>query len=743
MQRSPAHSAASRISLKSMFAASATALLLAVPASSVRAQETNCPDGLMRRGEAGTGTLLLRTRVPGCFLPAPSVVTDFDVDIAGPVARIRVTQRFENPAEGWVEGVYLFPLPETAAVDTLKMQIGERFIEGDIKERQEARRIYEAAKAESKKASLVEQERPNMFTNQVANIGPHETIVVQIEYQETLRFDHGRYDLRVPLVVAPRYNPKPNILNLVGLGDGGANVRVSDPVPDRQRLSSPVLRPELGPVNPVSIHVALEAGFALGAVESETHQIAVTRDGNNSASITLANGNVPSDRDFALHFAPVPNAAPQISVLKERIGDKDYLLALVVPPVSDISAPALPRETIFVIDNSGSMAGDSMRQAKAGLLLGLERMKPEDRFNVIRFDDTMELLFQAPVAANEANLLRAKRFVDSLEANGGTEMLPALQAALTDPTPTDATRLRQVIFLTDGSVGNEEQLFKAINERLGRSRLFTVGIGSAPNSFFMSGAARAGRGTYTYVSDADQTVPRMNELFAKIERPAMTGLVANWPNPAGSEAWPNPIPDLYAGEPVVLTLMAPSINGDLQLTGNIAGREWRASLSLSSARAATGIEKLWARNKIASLDESRVYGVDADVIDKAVLDVALNHHLTSRLTSLVAVDVTPSRPEGVGITTGRVPLNLPAGWDFDKVFNEEGPRAPRMQEAAVPAELLTQLAMNNAPPSAVSPEESELVLAAGGTSANLMMLAGLILLVVAALVARRDAKVQS
>jgi Ca-activated chloride channel family protein len=172
------------------------------------AQETRCPEGLMRISEAGSGVLMLRTTVPGCYVPAPQVAADFAVDISGPVARTRVTQRFENPSEGWVEGVYLFPLPESAAVDTLKLQVGDRFIEGLIKERQEARRIYEAAKAQGKKASLVEQERPNVFTNQVANIGPRDVITVQIEYQESLRFDHGRYHLRVPLVVAPRYKPQ-------------------------------------------------------------------------------------------------------------------------------------------------------------------------------------------------------------------------------------------------------------------------------------------------------------------------------------------------------------------------------------------------------------------------------------------------------------------------------------------------------------------------------------------------------
>src|SRR5882757_4317545 len=235
-------------------AAAAAVILMTSFAGRAPAQtpDAGCGDGLMRLGDAGTGVLLLKTDTPGCYLPAPRVVGDIAVDVAGPIARTRVTQRFENPADGWVEGVYVFPLPESAAVDTLKMKIGERFIEGRIKERGEARQIYEAAKAEGRKASLVEQERPNVFTNQVANIGPHETIAVQIEYQESLRFDQGRYHLRVPLVVAPRYSPAPKA-SLVQFREGNAGLSFSDPVPDRDRLAAPLVRPEWGKVNPVSL----------------------------------------------------------------------------------------------------------------------------------------------------------------------------------------------------------------------------------------------------------------------------------------------------------------------------------------------------------------------------------------------------------------------------------------------------------------------------------------------------------
>jgi Ca-activated chloride channel family protein len=694
--------------------------------------EAGCSDGLIRRNDTGTGELLLKTSIPGCYFPAPRVAADFTIDISGPVARTRVTQRFENPADGWVEGIYLFPLPEGAAVDTLKMKVGERLIEGQIKEREEARQIYEAAKAEGKRASLVEQERPNVFTNSVANIGPHETIVVQIEYQESLRFDARRYHLRVPLVVAPRFNPAPSA-TLVRYREG-AQFTAFDPVPDRHRLEAPVLKPEAGKVNPVTFALAVEAGFPIGPIVSESHHILVVRDGDTRARVALAEPDVPADRDFVFSFAPKDGTAPAVSLLKEQKEDGDYYLALIMPRANENRAAQLPRETIFVLDNSGSMGGESIRQAKAGLLLGLDRLTLADRFNVIRFDDTMSQLYPRAVPATPSNVAFAKGYVSSIEANGGTVMLPALVAALKDEAPNDRSYLRQVIFLTDGQVGNEAELFSAIDESLGRTRLFTVGIGSAPNSHFMSGAARAGRGTFTYIGSTDQVTTKMVELFVKLERPVMTDLAAEWPNGALSEAWPNPLPDLYAGEPVVVTFKTTGNDGALLLKGNREGTPWEVRLVLSQAAEGKGIERLWARNKIAALEESRVLGVDLSEIDHEVLNVALAHHLMSRLTSLVAVDVVVARQPDELLALRQVPLNLPAGWDFDKVFGESVRVPERRADAGIPDTLLMKLDLRTAPPGAVQPQDAGLVLPQGSTPAPLMQIAGLVLLLLAGLV---------
>jgi Ca-activated chloride channel family protein len=313
-----------------------------------------------------------------------------------------------------------------------------------------------------------------------------------------------------------------------------------------------------------------------------------------------------------------------------------------------------------------------------------------------------------------------------------------LLAAFKDSTPNDQTHLRQVIFLTDGEVGNEAELFTAIDQKIGRSRLFTVGIGSAPNAYFMSGAARAGRGTYTYVGAVDQVSERMAELFSKLEHPVMTELSARWPDGLNSEAWPNPLPDLYDGQPIVVSVKADKADGTLVLSGNLDGTVWRTTLDLSQARPASGIEKLWARTKIATLDESRVRGFDSAYIDSQVLDVALAHHLTSRLTSLVAVDVTRSRPVKEDLTSANVPINLPDGWDADAFLGET--RAHDDQHASLPpappppsspAPAGTQLALLKAPAAAVATEDAGVVLPQTGTDSRLMFALGLLFLVIA------------
>jgi Ca-activated chloride channel family protein len=630
---------------------------------------------ITKPSEARSGSLLFKT--DDGYVDATRLGVDVDLTVSGPTIRAKVTQIFRNPTRDWVEATYVYPLPAGGAVDTLKMVVGDRVIVGDIKERQQAKIIYQQARASGHKAALTEQERPNIFTNSVANIGPGETVLVQIEYQEPVHQSGNEFSLRVPMVVAPRYNPAPVVQSVDMRADnGGWGSSTTDPVPDRDRITSEVLDPAVhGPVNPTSITVHLNAGFPLGEVKSPHHAIKIESPDSASRVIRLADGKVPADSDFELTWKPSAEKAPSVGLFREHVADADYLLAFVTPPTIDqAERKPLPREVVFVIDNSGSMGGTSITQAKASLIFGLSRLQPGDRFNVIRFDNTMDVLFPDSVPADAAHIGEATAFVNALQAAGGTEMVPAMRAALTDNSHDDANTLRQVVFLTDGEIGNEQQLFETISAMRGRSRVFMVGIGSAPNTYLMTRAAELGRGAFTHIGSVDQVEERMRGLFAKLENPAVTGLAVKF-SAATADIAPAVLPDLYRDEPLVLAAKLDKLSGSVEIKGRIGDRPWSVTLPLAKAAQGKGLSKLWARRKISDAEVARTTRqVSPEEADKTILALALQHQLVTRLTSLVAVDRTPSRPEGAPLKLTDLPLNLPAGWDFAKVFGEQPQR---------------------------------------------------------------------
>lgn len=680
---------------------------------------------LLQPGDARSGSLLLKE--DGAYTEAIRLGIDVDITVSGPTLRTRVTQIFRNPTNDWVEATYVYPLATDGAVDTLKMVVGDRVIVGDIKERQQARVIYEQARRNGQKTALTEQERPNIFTNSVANIGPGETVLVQIEYQEPVHQAGNDYSLRVPLVVGPRYNPAPIVQGVDFRKDGsGWGETNSDPVPDRDRIAPPVLDPSKNaPINPTSITVHLKAGFALGEVTSHHHNVKIESPDNTTRIVTLADGTVPADRDFELTWKPAAEKAPSAGLFREHVGDADYLLAFVTPPAAEqATQKPLPREVVFVIDNSGSMGGTSIEQAKASLLYALGRLQPNDRFNVIRFDDTMDVLFPASVPADTAHVSEATAFVSALQARGGTEMVPAMRAALTDKA-SDTSMVRQIVFLTDGAIGNEQQLFETITAMRGRSRVFMVGIGSAPNTYLMTRASELGRGAFTHIGSVEQVEERMRGLFAKLESPAVTGVTAKF-SEAKADVTPAIIPDIYRGEPLVLAAKLDKLAGSLEIKGRVGDRPWSVTLPLQNAAEGKGLSKLWARRKIGDAEVARTLReMTPEDTDKTILALALDHQIVTRLTSLVAVDKTPSRPEGERLKLSELPINLPAGWDFAKVIGERPQLTPtqlreRRADAGQPAARR---------PAPVTPDAIRLPKTA--TSAALKMIAGLIMIVLA------------
>jgi Ca-activated chloride channel family protein len=557
---------------------------------------------------ADSAELLLKTKQPGLYVISPAVKSEVSIQVTGPIVRTTVKQTFHNDTGRCIEGLYVYPLPEMSAVDSLTMTIGSRVIVGEVREREEARKEYEQAKSEGKHAALVEQARPNVFTTSVSSILPNEDAVIEIAYQETARYDNGEYSLRFPMVVPERYTPK-----------NSASLTAPDSRMNRD--------------SNVTLSVDLQPGFSVRDFRSQsrlTHQVLGDRH-------YRVEPKVAPTCDFELRWKPDLGSNPEATVLTETVGGETYALVMVTPPPA--SPMRLPRETVFIVDSSGSMEGASMEQAKQALLLALDDLRAGDTFNIVDFDSDARALFPKSMPADAQAIATAKKFVGGIVADGGTEMMKALELALPQrgAGSQPANAVRQVIFMTDGQVGNEQELFSFIHARLGDSRLFTVGIGSAPNSHFMRNAARFGRGTFTYIGDVQQVQERMSELFAKLDSPIMTGVDIRSTD-ASAEAWPQRVGDLYRGEPIVVTLRVKDPRAKITVRGMLGAQPWIQELTPPAPSTDAGIGRLWGRQKIESLMDSLAEGQEPNGVRSEVVDVALRHHLVSQYTSLVAVE---------------------------------------------------------------------------------------------------------
>ena len=613
---------------------------------------------------------------------APRLNTDVVMKVSGMLARVTVTQRFENPGNDWAEGIYVFPLPEDAAVDHLRMRYAGRLIEGEIREKQQARREYEQAKAQGKGASLLDQQRANVFTTSVANIPPGQIVEIEIEYQQTARWQARAYSLRFPMVVAPRYIPGQPLRTQNRTPGSHGWAMATDQVPDAALITPPVLDGAGDDFNPLSIAVDLDVGLNLSGIESPYHRIDVQRLAAGHYRVELADGPVPAERDFVLRWQPELDAAPAAALFSQTRQDHHYSLLMVMPPHAQAGMPRVARELILVVDTSGSMHGESIEQARSALASALRQLGPADRFNIVQFSDRFESLFGKAVPADSANLGRARAYVRGLTAEGGTEMLPALRYALHDAQPSGL--LRQVVFLTDGAVGNEQALFELVADRIGDSRLFTVGIGSAPNALFMRRAAEFGRGSFSYIGSTSEVEQQMAQLFGRLSAPVLTDVNIRWESEQAESAVdqaPSRIPDLYADEPLVVAVRSRQPVRRAVIEGHLGNRRWRHEVAMGQGASSETVHALWARRKIDDWLARGITGESSDTVKQAVLDIALDHHLVSRYTSLVAVDRTPSRPDGRDLNSAAVPARLPAGWSADAVFG-------RLPGTATPAPLL-------------------------------------------------------
>ena len=630
--------------------------------------ESSSPE-LILQGDSveSTSAILLDTHISG--------------QVDGLVASITIIQTYRNPADEWVNGRYVIPLPENAAIHKMIMKTDGRVIEGVVKEKQTAKKIFEAAKKEGKKAGLLQQSRANLFSMSLANIAPGSEISTELTWVQTIEYDAGQFSLRLPTTLTPRFIPGHKILQTdtesffqpEDINEEDMDLTFSgmqgwalptDQVPDAEEIT-PFQVSSIENSHSFTLDLQINSGIAIDGFSSVTHQLLVEsiEEQTNQYRVSLGQQSEKLNRDLVLHWSPQASHAPVAAMLSEPIENDFYTLTMVMPPVQNI-IQTLPRDILFIIDSSGSMAGVSMLQARKGLKSALALLSSNDRFNVIDFDSGAVSLFPVPMPASQDNRIVANRFVDGLVADGGTNMEGALNLAFSQTGSQD--RLQQIIFITDGSIGNEQALFKLIESRIGQSRLFTVGIGSAPNTHFMRGAALHGRGTYVQVDSIAEASSTLTELFEKINRPVMRDISVEWLDSQGNviqtDAYPKKITDLYAGEPITVLSRSDNPVASINVQGQISGATWRREIKNPGLAKASNLSKVWARQKVDYLESQQtINGQSIDAIKQDIVKLGVDHQLVTRFTSFIAVDKTPTKPADQVAKDKNIPNLMPKG----------------------------------------------------------------------------------
>lgn len=600
----------------------------------------------------------------GDSAPVSSLHLDTQVSavISGMVVTVQYVQRFRNDSDEWVNGVYLFPLPEHAAIHHMELQIGERTIVGAVKERKIAEQAYEKAKAVGKQAALTLQQRPNLFTQKVANIGPREVVEVHLQFVDKATYQSGVFEWRLPTTITPRYIPGIPLAvaesalarSTTATAQGMGWAIPTDQVPDAPYITGPMTTNSHQLQNPLGVTVQLQSGMELASISGVYHDVNVVRQASGY-SLSLQSGLTEMDRDFLLQWRPLASERPQAAVFQQQIGE-DYFAMLMLTPPSQQVANTLPREILFVVDTSGSMQGNAIEQAKSSLTLALEQLTPNDTFNIIEFNSHFQFFAATLTPATQSNKGLAKRWVNTLEADGGTNMYPALSAAYNQFKNHET--LQQIVFITDGAVGNEEALFTLITTPSHQARLFPVGIGSAPNTFFMTKAAQLGRGSYEFIANPNDVHTHMSRLFTKLNHVAATNITIDWPE--GAEAYPQLNGDLYLDEPLVSIAKLPHPLAAVSVAGETAAEHWNSQVQVNGVEQTQGVSTLWARQKVAALeDQGRSGNLSESTLREVILEVALRHSLLTRFTAFLAIDELEARPKGLRGRESEVPNHLP------------------------------------------------------------------------------------
>ncbi len=607
---------------------------------------------------AGSLVVLGADKKPKAVCPLKQ--TQVKAEISGFISRVNVTQEFENPFKEKIEAVYTFPLPQNAAVDDMTMTVGERVVRGRILRREEAQAVYDAAKNNGQVASLLDQERPNIFTQSVANILPGEQVKITISYVETLKYEAGVYEFVFPMVVGPRYVPG----SATG-STGNGFAPDTDKVPDGSRITPQFAHPSTRSGHDITLDISIDAGVPLDALNSKSHAVNVERSQPQRAHVQLKGGAAIPNHDFVLRYE-VGGKRIQDALLTHRATSGGFFSLILQPPDRVTSEDVTPKELVFVLDTSGSMNGFPIEKAKETMKLALDNLYPADTFNLITFAGDTRVLFPEPVPATRANLRKAQQFLDGASGQGGgTEMMKAILTAL---APSDSQKhLRIVCFMTDGYVGNDMEIVSEI-QRHPNARVFAFGIGNSVNRFLLDKMAEHGRGEVEYVALTDDGSAAAKRFHERVRNPLLTDISIEWNGLPVADVYPVRVPDLFDAKPVVLTgRYSGSGKGTLRLKGKMSGQDFVREIAVDFPESQPQhdvLPALWARQRIEDLMGQDYGGAQSGAmkseLQETITNLGLEYRLMTQFTSFVAVEemiVT----EGGKSRRVEVPIEVPEG----------------------------------------------------------------------------------
>src|SRR5215468_7956029 len=659
-------------------------------------------------GKVTQGTLQAIGRDGQPRADCPLKHTDVKAEVSGSLARVTVTQEFHNPFQEKIEAVYVFPLPQSAAVDDMTMVVGDRTVKGKIKRREEARAIYEAAREAGQAASLLDQERPNIFTQSVTNIAPGAEVKITISYVEFLKYVDGTYEFVFPMVVGPRYIPGQPIGEQTPTAgapnsapNGGGWAPDTSQVPDASRITPQVAPKGERAGHDISIEVKLDTGVPIDELKSTLHEVDIARPDNRRAVVRLKDRATIPNKDFILKF-DVAGKKISDAVMTHRGAQGGFFTLMLQPPERVTAADVSPKELVFVLDTSGSMSGFPIEKAKETMKLALDNLYPDDTFSLITFSGDTHVLFPQPVHATRENLLQAQRFLASRRGSGGTEMMAAIRAALAPSDEQDHVRI--VCFMTDGYVGNDMEIISEVQKHP-NARVFAFGIGSSPNRFLLDKMAEHGRGEVEYVTLEDDGSAAARRFHERIRNPLLTDIEIDWAGLPVADVYPKRIPDLFSAKPLILTgRYTSAARGAIRLRGNLAGQAFMKEIPIELPESQTehdSLATLWARTRIDDLMSQNYAGMQngntKPDVREAITQLGLEYRLMTQFTSFVAV-------EEMTVTDGGqprridVPVEMPEGVSHEGVFGDENSQQFGQRAKDNPFERLDLQARLSRPP---------------------------------------------